>query len=236
MREYIRPSEMDKLFTLKKDSRSIRPSSFIAKANKENMGLKFTTINPKRPMYDEHKIKVYRTLDVLHLAFIQGYTATEYTDHKTVLRGIYAEIAQAENRLESIQNQILENKKQLRLSIGDLSDFGICVPQPKFALVPYDVIVSASKSDVSICGIYFLIKNSEIIYIGQSVNIFSRLQGHKSKDYDSVAFIPCPKSQLDILETLYILHYEPKLNGRLNNRLSTPITLQHIIDKLSKVE
>lgn len=239
MRDYIRPSQMDKIFFLqKKDKRDIKPSSFIAKVERENLKIKFITKQPKAPMYDGHKLKLYRILDVLHLAYIQGYVATQYTDTKVVLQGIHLEIFHAQKTLANIQDEIKASQKQLRLQTGDLSDFGICVKQPKYALLPYDAIISASKQDFRVCGIYFLIKNDEIVYIGQSVNIFGRLQGHSDKDYDSVAFVACPKSQLDILETLYILNYQPKLNGRMGNdgRLSTPISLPQIIEKLSKAE
>jgi hypothetical protein len=69
------------------------------------------------------------------------------------------------------------------------------------------------------CGVYFLIKNDEIVYVGQSIRIFSRLYFHlKDKDYDSFTFIEFEPHMLIYEETRYILKFLPKYNHGITGR------------------
>jgi hypothetical protein len=64
-------------------------------------------------------------------------------------------------------------------------------------------------------GIYFLCKKGEIKYIGQAINIGSRVVTHITeglKDFDSVFFIICPVNRLTELESSLIRHFQPELN------------------------
>ena len=85
-----------------------------------------------------------------------------------------------------------------------------------------------------------MIKNKQIVYIGQSRNIAVRVTGHKDKDFDSVSYVTCKKELLDITETLYILAYNPVLNGEIRARGAdgyrpcTPISLESITSMFSK--
>lgn len=64
-------------------------------------------------------------------------------------------------------------------------------------------------------GIYFLIYLGEIVYIGQSENIFKRIAEHmKSKEFDGYAFEET-NDNLNELEVDYILKLQPKLNSSL---------------------
>lgn len=63
-------------------------------------------------------------------------------------------------------------------------------------------------------GVYFLIKDGEIVYIGQSINVFSRIGSHGSiKEFDSYSYVSVEKDKLDIVESLYIHIYNPAQNG-----------------------
>ena len=68
-------------------------------------------------------------------------------------------------------------------------------------------------------GIYFLIKDEEVVYVGQSIEIFRRIGKHRNegKDFDSFAFIECEKSELDKLEAKYITALAPELNWTFGN-------------------
>lgn len=63
-------------------------------------------------------------------------------------------------------------------------------------------------------GIYFLLKDKEIVYVGQSIDIDRRIKDHSynGKDFDSFEYIECDKSDLTRLETLYIVKFQPMLN------------------------
>lgn len=74
-----------------------------------------------------------------------------------------------------------------------------------------------------ISAIYFLLKDGEVVYVGQSVSVFDRLLSHlnemrseAAKDFDSTSFIPVPKDRLDELEQLFIRVLRPKYNRAHN--------------------
>lgn len=68
---------------------------------------------------------------------------------------------------------------------------------------------------MAVTGVYFLIKNNEVVYVGQSTNVLNRIQGHKDKDYDQAFYIECEKDSLLELETKYIIAFTPKMNKTL---------------------
>ena len=83
------------------------------------------------------------------------------------------------------------------------------------------------------CGVYLLCRGQEILYIGQSVNVPSRIVGHlwesrekhwargregrvRAKRFctvDAAYFLRVPESELDAVEGALIRHFEPSLNG-----------------------
>lgn len=83
-------------------------------------------------------------------------------------------------------------------------------------LAPPNQIVSASVPVGLVAAVYFLIKDDEIIYVGQSIDTWKRIRVHASeKRFDRVALLPCPPELLDSLETAYILELRPRLNYAL---------------------
>ena len=78
-------------------------------------------------------------------------------------------------------------------------------------------ILQGSKpvTDLAHPCIYFLIKDWQIVYVGQSVSIYARLQNHrtdKTKDWDRFAIIPAPIDMLDELELAYYEQFLPSQN------------------------
>jgi len=68
-------------------------------------------------------------------------------------------------------------------------------------------------------GIYFLIKEDKIVYVGSSTDIMSRIVTHKEidkkKDFDSYSYILLEKhtiKEMHSLEVKYIRNMLPKLN------------------------
>lgn len=63
-------------------------------------------------------------------------------------------------------------------------------------------------------GVYFLCKNNEVVYVGQSVSIHGRIQSHKhNKNFDRVYLLPIPESELNQIESAFIHYLKPPLNG-----------------------
>ncbi len=91
-------------------------------------------------------------------------------------------------------------------------------------------IVKSSLPWDSVSGVYFLVSKNEIIYVGQSVNVFSRISQHKDKKFDRYVFIPCAVDALDKLESLYIHYLQPRMNGRdCRGEMCAPISLDELI-------
>lgn len=66
-----------------------------------------------------------------------------------------------------------------------------------------------------VSGVYLLVKDGAIVYVGQSVNVPSRLGSHAlEKDFDRAVYMPVVKEDLDAVEGALIRHLEPPLNGR----------------------
>lgn len=68
-----------------------------------------------------------------------------------------------------------------------------------------------------IIGIYFLFNDNQLCYIGQSIDILSRICSHaKEKVFTSYAFIECSENELNDIERAYIEKYTPELNRCMN--------------------
>ena len=70
-------------------------------------------------------------------------------------------------------------------------------------------------SQMAVTGIYFLIHEGVVVYVGQARNIRSRVGQHLSegaKEFNSVAYVRCKLSSLDCLERGYIERLLPKYN------------------------
>jgi hypothetical protein len=62
-------------------------------------------------------------------------------------------------------------------------------------------------------AIYALFKDEEIVYIGQSINAYSRIGSHnKDKDFDHFRIMPCLKHRMNNWEEMLIQRYKPKYN------------------------
>jgi len=98
------------------------------------------------------------------------------------------------------------------------------------SLLREDEIADAAMPLKNDCGVYFLLKGRQVVYVGQSVSIYSRIGSHTDKEFDRYAYIPCERDMLDKLESLYIHCLRPPLNGEMSNGLKlAPIALDELI-------
>lgn len=77
-------------------------------------------------------------------------------------------------------------------------------------------ILAAANPRERLYGVYFLIKEGRVVYVGQSHNVAARLDAHAHtrKGFDSYTYICCPAHERDLLESLYIHMLQPAYNGR----------------------
>ena len=76
-----------------------------------------------------------------------------------------------------------------------------------------------SAYDIKKPIIYFLIKDSEVVYVGKSLRGLLRPFEHTDKDFDKIAMLNCNTEDVDMLENKYILKYQPIYNKMLNNNI-----------------
>lgn len=64
-------------------------------------------------------------------------------------------------------------------------------------------------------GIYFLLRDAEVVYVGQSTNVFARVATHSNdttKRFNRWCFIKVPRTSLDEVEQFYITLLRPEHN------------------------
>lgn len=84
------------------------------------------------------------------------------------------------------------------------------------AAVPHSLkeVLEAVVPARSMVGVYFLVKDSEVIYVGQSIDVLGRISKHRreGRDFDAYTYMLCEKDKLDRLEATYITAFMPWLN------------------------
>lgn len=77
-------------------------------------------------------------------------------------------------------------------------------------------VVGAARSIEKICGIYFLIDAAEIVYVGQSTDVLTRIASHmrdaSEKRFSSFSVLETAKDDLGRVEALYIAKFSPRYN------------------------
>lgn len=84
-------------------------------------------------------------------------------------------------------------------------------------LIPSDLPLEIIKlGPAAFCGIYFLYLEGELQYVGQSVNVPSRVRDHHTnKRFDAAYFLPVPLAALAETERFYIQRLNPLLNRKM---------------------
>lgn len=202
-RQWMTKGQVGKLFEVD----GIKPASYIYRCERLGKPIKC-------------RGTLYRPLDVIAKAWAEACTIQPTRRDRLI-----ADIKQLEEqkaKLESELNRPAHQVEMSRLSIG-LTDRVLLTEQE---------IVCASTAPPHLTGVYFLVKGERVIYVGQSVNILSRVSQHrKSKDFDRLAFVPCAKDDLDVLESLYIHALRPESNGMFNGKSGhhAPMNLKTLV-------
>jgi len=61
-------------------------------------------------------------------------------------------------------------------------------------------------------GVYHLVSGDQVLYVGQSRNLLSRIGCHEWQRFDEVRFFYCHESKLHDLEEQHIKRLQPPLN------------------------
>jgi hypothetical protein len=68
-----------------------------------------------------------------------------------------------------------------------------------------------------LCGVYFLCDRHRVLYVGQSINVFGRIQAHAIEarvPFDRVFFVQMPEGELNEREKKFIHRFHPKFNTK----------------------
>jgi hypothetical protein len=61
--------------------------------------------------------------------------------------------------------------------------------------------------------VYFLIRNSVVVYVGQTTDLYFRVSQHRrDKQFDRVFYLPIPREDLSRIETGFIRVLQPEYN------------------------
>jgi hypothetical protein len=95
-----------------------------------------------------------------------------------------------------------------------------------------EIIKNSSPAYINLVGIYFLIHNNEIVYVGQTTKGLARTYSHiNQKVFDSIYFETCDLKLLDVTEAYYITKLNPKYNITLKGYQS----IKRIKSQLKKI-
>ena len=81
--------------------------------------------------------------------------------------------------------------------------------------------VVANKNEyetLSVKGVYFLLKGSEIVFVGQSTDVLIRIAQHwaqKEKQFDAYYIVECPVSEFNLVQAYFIYKFKPLHNNSL---------------------
>lgn len=87
-------------------------------------------------------------------------------------------------------------------------------------------------------GVYFLLKNRKVIYIGKTTRWPFRLKQHLAQcmDYDNVRFIECHESRLGGYEIRWIRRFNPEYNMIQYKPKEKPKTRKGITTKVKSIK
>lgn len=162
--------------------------------------------------------ELYRNLNIDTLMSIIPVPNTKRATHCVKCREKYVKTQSDGCIASELDSQLLARRAEaltetlIDAAAGEL--FG------KYQLLSEDAIqIGSIAVDYKplLSGIYFLLSDGRVVYVGQAKNIKARIRQHKedpNKVFDAYAYLSCEEEYLDTLETLYILHLRPTQNKR----------------------
>lgn len=80
--------------------------------------------------------------------------------------------------------------------------------------------LESCKNRKAFCGVYILMLNGEVVWVGASQNILSRIASHRDKKFDAVRVIWTSAKNRYITEAKTIMLLRPKINRKQNKLLA----------------
>ena len=83
------------------------------------------------------------------------------------------------------------------------------------------------KSNPIISAVYLLIRDSKVLYVGQTVDLLSRLESHHYGFGADIWYVQVPDEQLKNVERRLIRKFKPEYNGGCKKQIKE-VTLNEI--------
>ncbi|MFN7185441.1 MAG: hypothetical protein ACK5VE_03605 [Alphaproteobacteria bacterium] len=78
--------------------------------------------------------------------------------------------------------------------------------------------IDVSHFSYAKCGVYFLYDGDDLLYVGQSRNVYNRIAAHHVQGFNRAEVLPCDPEMLDDLEGFIINLLRPPQNGELTGK------------------
>lgn len=200
LRKPLTSSQLNKLMMID----GITPYGWISRRERQN-----------RPVVKQWRVgkpitsgNLWRPLDVIAAARADVVSITPPPELDGRMR-----VAEMINQIEALSAKhavLCEdiNRMELLHTVSKLA--GSFAPQARRLATREEILAAAGPAPIP-CGVYFLVKGAEVVYVGQSTNIVNRIMHHEHL-FDEVAWVSVPPDHLDITESLYIHALMPRLN------------------------
>jgi hypothetical protein len=112
---------------------------------------------------------------------------------------------------------VAATQRAVSLPVAGLDAMASSLPQP-----PKDTVsvLCAIENMAGVSGIYFIWRGGEIVYVGRSQCVSSRLKTHHVADTsDHVSVVAMPNGETYLAELVYIAAYKPRLNGQVRDSI-----------------
>lgn len=85
---------------------------------------------------------------------------------------------------------------------------------PLLSIEPSQVIAQSRHIGYErMCGVYFLVHNHEVVYVGQSTDVAQRLMSHRAGrafKFSSISWLSVPPAYLNMVESWYFHKFKPR--------------------------
>ena len=213
---------MNKLFLLYDEyiGKSLQPGSFIMRRQRQG--------KPIRNSRGDYRL--FRALDVVAAA--RADLLTVIPKEEDLLASSIEELREINKSLREEKELLQQQNEKIRSGCKIMKFGKLNKGLSNVRMFSEEEIVEQSHVSTSQCGVYFLVRRNEIVYVGQSVSVPSRVAQHAKdgKKFDSFAYVICDREQLDIVESLYIHALRPELNGTsVNGKKLAPFNYEEIV-------
>jgi len=165
---------------------------------------------------------LWRPLDVLAAARADNVPITPLSE--VALQLTLGELVTEVNRLIGVRDELLKDIQSMEV-MHRLSAIPTLQSGKRRRLVSRAEILAVAEpaSRTAPCGVYFLLQGDDLVYVGQSTDVHSRVRNHE-KEYDRVAWVEVDIPYLDIVESLYIHALSPRLNK------AVPLSIEELFE------